>query len=383
MNETMSYYEVLGVDTSTPSSHMREAYVQRIREYPNETHPNEFQLIRKAYEVLSDEHKRADYDRIGQDDETYNQLYNHALETMGKENYYEAIQILEEFLVHFPGDRNGRYQKAYAHNQINEISKAKLLVNQLILEDPTNINYLDLSAQLFYKEGNVDKAISQIEKAINIAPHEAGLYFWLSNIYVEMKEYYSAARTLERKLVDGESVQDFTLLLELFYIHRLNGSNDRANNALDRITKLPQNDSEREQIIHWLIEKCQELTTDHVWFEELVRLIRNMNNNKYEDVNDWLNQFNTYEETAATTVNYDYAGANNNSSNTQVESHNSGRGSILVSIIIGIIASFIFSPIGGIIAGFIWYFNAERIKAVLGCLVLIVIVLAIIGFIFF
>lgn len=51
MNKTP--YEVLGVSPSASRDDIRRQYLARVREFPPETHPDEFEAVRYAYETLS------------------------------------------------------------------------------------------------------------------------------------------------------------------------------------------------------------------------------------------------------------------------------------------------------------------------------------------
>ena len=65
------YYEVLGVSRDVPPDDVKRAYRQLARQYHPDVNPGDmtaaerFKEINEAYEVLSDEQKRADYDRWG------------------------------------------------------------------------------------------------------------------------------------------------------------------------------------------------------------------------------------------------------------------------------------------------------------------------------
>ncbi len=57
-----SWYDVLGVPADASLGEIRRQYLARVREFPPETHGDEFQEVREAYEVLSDPERRKAYD---------------------------------------------------------------------------------------------------------------------------------------------------------------------------------------------------------------------------------------------------------------------------------------------------------------------------------
>ncbi|ADU31950.1 J domain-containing protein [Evansella cellulosilytica] len=379
MNENMSYYEILGVEPSTPSSDIRKAYVRKIRQYPNETHPKEFQLIRKAYEVLSDESQRAAYDSSGQNDDEYERLFSEAMAMMNNGKYYQASNLFNDIIVRYPGDRVARYYKALSLIEINSSDKALAIAKQLLIEDPNNVDYMELTVLAHEKEKNHDQAIRLLEKLIDRYPEKSEYYLRLSNIFVDTHQYTMSARTLEKKLIKGETIQDFPLLQELFFIYYLDNSYEKGRRVLYRLRNLPQNENERQQMLDWLMDTCDGITPRHHCYDDLVELIRTVNASQYQVVNNWLRQADAAVQTAATSApvyNETYNQPNNHNNTTtynQSGTVDDGRGSVFAAVVIGIIASLIFTPFVGIIIGFVYYYNARLIKTVVGCLVGIII----------
>lgn len=55
-----SPYSVLGLDQAASAEEVRRAYFRLVRQYPPETHPEEFKRIRAAYDTLRSPMRRAE-----------------------------------------------------------------------------------------------------------------------------------------------------------------------------------------------------------------------------------------------------------------------------------------------------------------------------------
>jgi len=61
-NRIEDYYKILGTTANAGPEKIKERYFEKVREFPPETHPEEFQQIRKAYETLKNPDARRKYD---------------------------------------------------------------------------------------------------------------------------------------------------------------------------------------------------------------------------------------------------------------------------------------------------------------------------------
>ncbi|KAG7472090.1 hypothetical protein MATL_G00104830 [Megalops atlanticus] len=120
-------YKILGVTKSASQAEIKRAYKQLAKEWHPDKNKNPeaedtFIKITKSYEILSNEEKRANYDRYGQTDE--NQAYGQPQQ--GYRHFHDGFYFDESFF-HFPfnnkGSRDAADSKYMLHyNQyINDI----------------------------------------------------------------------------------------------------------------------------------------------------------------------------------------------------------------------------------------------------------------------
>ena len=62
MTAADNYYKILGVRKNAAPATIKKKYIEKVKAFPPENYPEEFQAIRKAYEVLRDSEKRSQYD---------------------------------------------------------------------------------------------------------------------------------------------------------------------------------------------------------------------------------------------------------------------------------------------------------------------------------
>jgi len=57
-----NFYKILNTRANASQLTIKKKYIEMVKMYPPETHPEEFQKIRQAFETLRDPEKRKEYD---------------------------------------------------------------------------------------------------------------------------------------------------------------------------------------------------------------------------------------------------------------------------------------------------------------------------------
>lgn len=84
--------------------------------------------------------------------------------------------------------------------QQKKYDAAEKILRQLLAQEPTNIHYLALLAELNLQQDRIDKAESIIEDAIGLSPDTAHLYFMKSRIDIQKDKYDDAEKSIQQSI---------------------------------------------------------------------------------------------------------------------------------------------------------------------------------------
>ncbi|WP_181884497.1 J domain-containing protein [Neobacillus piezotolerans] len=381
---------MLDIDEKASSNEIKKAYYLKIREYPNETHPVEFQELTKAYKVLSNQESRAKYDHESKDDGAYSKLLTNAIESMNKEQYDSALISLEKMLKTYPNDLAVQQNIAICYISLEKFEDAKRVLLQIEVMHPNDEMTLSLLGETFLNLEMYDFARKYYKKLVSLNPGESNYCIFLARAYANLGNFHTAFITLEEKIKQQgkETIYDFPLLQELFFLTMAADKLNYHKRVILRIQELPKTSDEKIILLRMIMNLCESLDNRNNGFKELVYLVKDINGNEFAEVNEWLKEAESYirsdliyygDSQPANQSTNSHSGTSGSNVSADVQ-YQEERGSILVSVVLGIIASFIFTPIVGIIVGFIWYFKAGSIKTILSCLGCLVVVLLVIGF---
>ncbi len=141
----LCYYEILEVDKTADKSTLKKAYRKMAMKYHPDKNPDDkeaeenFKAVNEAYQILSDDEKRAIYDRYGKQG-----LEGHGQGGGGFSGGFEDLgSIFEEMFGSAfggGGGRRGRQRKTYNYNLDTEI-EVNLEFNEAIFGTKKDVNY--------------------------------------------------------------------------------------------------------------------------------------------------------------------------------------------------------------------------------------------------
>ena len=109
------YYAVLGVSRDAGDDDIKKAFRQKAKQYHPDANPDDaaaearFKEVNEAYETLSDEEKRAAYDRFGPNWQQYQNLNGASpFTSRGEAPFHDMSDVFESFFTGAGGGRRGQ-----------------------------------------------------------------------------------------------------------------------------------------------------------------------------------------------------------------------------------------------------------------------------------
>ena len=174
----MTHYERLGVEQTAGNDDIKRAYFRLVRRFTPERDPEAFMQIRKAYETLSDDQSRSQYDIILL---RYERMPEEAVEIMMEvDRMYsiglkkDAVSHLERSIKSFPESTPTQLtlksNLCSLYIDIGKTGKAVTIAEELVRTDPTSAEYLQLAASACMARGWPNKANAYLDDLLLINP---------------------------------------------------------------------------------------------------------------------------------------------------------------------------------------------------------------------
>ncbi len=101
-----NFYKNLGVRANASQALIKQKYIESVKSFPPETHPEEFQQIRRAYETLRDPLKRREYDLMRKYGGKLEKIMEDAWNYMEIGHYEKAEKLVNQAFALMPDNPN-------------------------------------------------------------------------------------------------------------------------------------------------------------------------------------------------------------------------------------------------------------------------------------
>lgn len=159
-------YKILGTRSNIGQGRIKEKYIEKVKEFPPETHPEEFQEIRRAYEILRDVNKRKQYDMQRKYGEKLERIMEDAISLMLKGEFEKAGGLIDYVLEIDPDNIPVKLTQAELFLDMEDIEKFYDIIDRIVEEcDTEEKQYiLFIKFTMLYSNEYHDEAFAALEK---------------------------------------------------------------------------------------------------------------------------------------------------------------------------------------------------------------------------
>jgi Flp pilus assembly protein TadD len=232
-----SLYELLGIEKTADQAQIKRGYFNQVRKYPPDHFPEEFKALRAAYETLSDEKKRAEYDEIGAMPAIVATAFREAQKANELGLHAEASDLYRTILQREPQSAKIKKEYAWSLKAEGKSGKAMEVWESLCRQEPNNQEYAVQLARSYDERGWRKKAKVQFRRAVEIDSSNTDCWSGLLHCLVEGDEWEEAKRTCREALETAGEKAGFSLYVHAFLI-LAKDDEDAAEGYLQKILAL-------------------------------------------------------------------------------------------------------------------------------------------------
>ena len=268
--KSLDYYNRLDIQESATDAQIKEAFFRLVREYTPQTSPEDYKLIREAYDVLKNPLTRADHDSRRKYGPEIERLNHDLDQAFSREDWQKAEYYLKKLINLQP--KNALLHRHLGHvyrNQVNYRQGAKEFEAACAI-DSNESSYLVDAADSYRNLKEYAKAESLYYKAIKMdesnfdAPRNlAAMYWW------DMDRKNEAITLLQESIDrDGKlDFQDFFFIFDLLSMHMFSNQIAQMKKRLNQL-ELISTKNEDLQMVSGYIPSLIEVGIKNYYFAE-------------------------------------------------------------------------------------------------------------------
>ncbi|KAF5080006.1 Chaperone protein DnaJ [anaerobic digester metagenome] len=191
-NQLEDYYKILGTTAKAGPEKIKERYFEKLRAFPPETHPEEFQQIRKAYETLKNPDERRKYDILRKFGPKIEKEMNNAMIQVMTGNDKAAHKTLSKIIEMDPDNVQGYLIKAELYLEQNNLADFEIYfqkaIDKLKTEEGADLAFLKIA--LLAEHGYMEAAQKEIVCSKERYPASATQFDQISiRVYRGLRDY--------------------------------------------------------------------------------------------------------------------------------------------------------------------------------------------------
>ncbi|WP_096190412.1 J domain-containing protein [Evansella halocellulosilytica] len=192
-----SYYKILGTTANISQRRIKEKYIAAVKKHPPETDPEQFELIREAYETLKDPLKRKQYDLARKYGGKIENILNKAGRDVEKGKFKQAFDLYNNILEVDPINLAAQTGVLLTSVMIDDLERAydcfeQILDSPELMEDEGEEGYTfiySLFSNALIKKDYLDKAKEILEEGVKRFPKSTHFFVQqLVFIYIHLDQ---------------------------------------------------------------------------------------------------------------------------------------------------------------------------------------------------
>ncbi|MFZ5438354.1 MAG: DnaJ domain-containing protein, partial [Myxococcota bacterium] len=253
-------YATLHVAPDADAKEIKKAYFGLIRQFPPETHPEEFQRLRAAYEVLSDAEQRKAYDARRSEEAATNLgeelavMMRAAREAMELREFDRARPILQGVLLQRPDAEEARDWLCICLLSLEQFDDALVQANEYVAHHPGKAAAMLLRGYALRGAQRVAEARAAFLKAAELDPLDFRPIRAVVDIDFSTKQLDESLRFIEGRLRDAPESLRLLLRMERVSLLHATGQAVTAAGELEVLEREATTDEAREQLA-WFYER--------------------------------------------------------------------------------------------------------------------------------
>lgn len=169
--------------------------------------------------------------------------------------YREAAIELSRAVAIDPEDLQAHYYLALVYSSLQDFVKAagqyEIILKKMSLEDPKNAELFVYLGQLYYSQGQEERAIEQFEKVLLIEPDNTRVMLTVALYYLDHKRRAEGTRLLER--CAAQDPMDDVCLNSLSYVYAEDNVNlDEAQRLVQSALKIDSGNPAYMDTLGWV-----------------------------------------------------------------------------------------------------------------------------------
>lgn len=211
----INHYDTLNISRESDKAAIKRAYFSLVKICTPDKDPVGFRRLRDAYDTLSDDKKRAEYDAIfTAPDILQNELIT-ARDLIRQAKLKQAIPMLMDLLKKNPDSPDVKRLLVDAYLNNGNTGKAQKLCDEILSDNPNDQQAMLLLAKSSAMRKYTFKATEQFEKAVNMNPLNPEP--WLNYLYFLLNEMpYMVPDVTKAAMAHSEDMfrDDYTMYIK-------------------------------------------------------------------------------------------------------------------------------------------------------------------------